>query len=305
MKKPLGRLAGAVLAGAALTLASAPAAFAQDDPTAGADTTVTTESSETTDATAPATSDSSTAGAPTSDTATAPTSEAPTSDSPSSDSPFSDSPSSTAGIETPGQTEVQTTEGRRAPAAAQPRIAADGQDGDQADDTTSSTAPADPYTDNAGHGFVGLGGEGVLVIACAAGAPGNVATVGLTVTAGPDQDGADGRYWNYDVRVTDPATAPTAPFSWTCDGVPGQGDVTFEQETPPTSDTPTTGETPTSSETPSGTSSSAAPITTSSGATATSTSTAGAAVTRPTVQVRYAPQGGVETGFGGTARFWS
>ncbi|WP_432845118.1 hypothetical protein ACQPXB_28825 [Amycolatopsis sp. CA-161197] len=292
MKKPLGRLAGAVLAGAALTLASAPAAFAQDDPTAPVETSAT---SEPTDSTAPTTSDSSTSETPTSDSST-PTSATP--------------PSTTGDTPAPADPEVQTTEGHRAPAAAKPRAAEDakdsedGQDGRNADETTESSAPTDPYTDNAGHGFVGLGGEGVLVIACASGAPGNVATVGLTVTAGPDQDGADGRYWNYDVRVVDGYTATTAPFSWTCDGQEGHGDVTFEQVTPPTSDTsepPSGSETPSSGETPSSTA----------GSPATSVSTSditkaapGPAGTHPTVQVRYAPQGGVETGFGGTARFW-
>ncbi|MEV4603097.1 hypothetical protein AB0K15_37580 [Amycolatopsis sp. NPDC049253] len=278
MKKPLGRLAGAVLAGAALTLASAPAAFAQDDPTAPVETTATSES---TDPPAPATSDSSTSETPTSDSST------PTSAS---------APSTTGAIETPADPEVQTTEGRRAPAAAKPRAEKD--TGQDADETTETTAPSDPYTDNAGHGFVGLGGEGVLVIACASGAPGNVATVGLTVTAGPDQDGADGRYWNYDVRVVDGFTGTTAPFSWTCDGQEGDGDVTFEQVAPPTSDT---SETPAASDTPTGTSANPATSTSTSD---TTKAAPGPVVTRPTVQVRYAPQGGVETGFGGTARFW-
>ncbi|MEV6899254.1 hypothetical protein [Amycolatopsis sp. NPDC051372] len=283
MKKPLGRLAGAVLAGAALTLASAPAAFAQDEPTAAVETTTTSES---TDSPAPTTSDSSTSESPTSDSST-PTSATP--------------PSTTGDIETPADPEVQTTEGRRAPAAAKPRTAEDAKDsGDDqnADETTETTAPTDPYTDNAGHGFVGLGGEGVLVIACASGAPGNVATAGLTVTAGPDQDGADGRYWNYDVRVVDGFTGTTAPFSWTCDGQEGHGDVTFEQVAPPTSDT---SETPATSDTP--TSSTTSP-TTSASTSDTTKITSGPVVTRPAVQVRYAPQGGVETGFGGTARFW-
>ncbi|MEV0068237.1 hypothetical protein [Amycolatopsis sp. NPDC050768] len=283
MKKPLGRLAGAVLAGAALTLASAPAAFAQDDPTAPVETTVTSES---TDSPAPTTSDSSTAETPTSDSST-PTSATP--------------PSTTDDIETPADPEVQTTEGRHAPAAAKPRAAEDAKDSDDgqnADETTETTAPTDPYTDNAGHGFVGLGGEGVLVIACASGAPGNVATVGLTVTAGPDQDGADGRYWNYDVRVIDGFTGTTAPFSWTCDGQEGHGDVTFEQVAPPTSDT---SETPATSDTPTGSTTSP---TTSASTSDTPKATPGPVVTRPAVQVRYAPQGGVETGFGGTARFW-
>ncbi|WIX75413.1 hypothetical protein QRX50_28280 [Amycolatopsis carbonis] len=279
MKKPLGRLAGAVLAGVALTLASAPAAFAQDDPTTPVETTATSES---TDSPAPTTSDSGTSETPTSDSST------PTSITP---------PSTTGDIETPADPEVQTTEGR-APAAAKPRTAEDAKDSEDdqnSDENTESTAPADPYTDNAGHGFVGLGGEGVLVIACASGAPGNVATAGLTVTAGPDQDGADGRYWNYDVRVVDGFNGTTTPFSWTCDGQEGHGDVTFEQVTPPTSDT---SEPPATSETPSSTGSNPS---TSASTSDTTKAAPGPVVTRPAVQVRYAPQGGVETGFGGTA----
>ncbi|MEU4669623.1 hypothetical protein AB0F91_16980 [Amycolatopsis sp. NPDC023774] len=282
MKKPLGRLAGAVLAGAALTLASAPAAFAQDDPTTPVETTATSES---TDPPAPATSDSSTSETTTGDASTPASAPAP---------------STTGAIETPAGPEVQTTEGRRAPAAAKPRAAeeSEGSETDQdAAETTDTSAPTDSYTNNAGHGFVGLGGEGVLVIACASGAPGNVATVGLTVTAGPDQDGADGRYWNYDVRVVDGFTGTTAPFSWTCDGQEGHGDVSFEQVTPPTSDTsetPTTSDTTTSASSPPG--STSTPDTTQ--------TTPAPVLTRPAVQVRYAPQGGVETGFGGTARFW-
>ncbi|MDQ7804033.1 hypothetical protein Q5425_09830 [Amycolatopsis sp. A133] len=151
----------------------------------------------------------------------------------------------------------------------------------------SAEPPKDDYRDNAGAGFVGLGGEGVLVIACASGRPGGVATQYLSVTGGPDQDEADGRYWNYSVRVVDaPAGTTTAKFSWTCDGVEGYGIVEFEQEQPPVS---------TSTATSSSSTSSTAPI-----ATATGSAPAGNAA--PKAQVKVAPKGGVETGFGGTAR---
>ncbi|WP_310968293.1 MULTISPECIES: hypothetical protein [unclassified Amycolatopsis] len=151
----------------------------------------------------------------------------------------------------------------------------------------SAEPPKDDYQDNVGHGFVGLGGEGVLVIACAAGKPSGVATQYLSVTGGPDQDEADGRLWNYSVRVVDaPAGTTTAKFSWTCAGVEGNGIVEFEQEAPPTTTTTTT-----TSSAPSST----APVTT-----ATSSAPAGNAA--PKAQVKVAPKGGVETGFGGTAR---
>ncbi|WIX86883.1 hypothetical protein [Amycolatopsis sp. DG1A-15b] len=167
--------------------------------------------------------------------------------------------------------------------------------------TTSSAPettepPKDDYQDNTGHGFIGLGGEGVLVIACAAGKPGEVATQYLSVTGGPDQDEADGRLWNYSVRVADaPAGTTTAKFSWTCAGVEGNGTVEFEQEQQPPTSTVTATSTPSSS----APSSSTAPLTTAPSTTATSTTPAGNAA--PKAQVKVAPKGGVETGFGGTA----
>ncbi|MEV6642700.1 hypothetical protein [Amycolatopsis sp. NPDC051371] len=152
--------------------------------------------------------------------------------------------------------------------------------------SASSEPPKDDYQDNTGHGFVGLGGEGVLVIACASGKIGPVETQYLTITGGPDQDEADPRLHNYSIRVVDaPAGTTTAKFSWTCDGVEGNGIVDFQQpEEPPTSTSPSTSTVP----------SSTAPVTT-----ATSSAPGNAA---PKAQVKVTPQGGIETGFGGTAR---
>ncbi|WP_410667172.1 hypothetical protein [Amycolatopsis sp. cmx-4-68] len=148
--------------------------------------------------------------------------------------------------------------------------------------TTTSEPPKDDYQDNVGAGFVGVGGEGVLVIACAAGAPGNVATQYLSVTGGPDQDESDGRYWNYSVRVENaPAGTTTAKFSWTCNGVEGNGIVEFQPGEPPVTST-------------SAPASSTAPVTT-------ATSAAAAGNSAPKAQVKVAPKGGIETGFGGTA----
>lgn len=169
-------------------------------------------------------------------------------------------------------------------------------------ETTTTTAgpPSDGYQDNTGHGFVGVGGEGVLVINCAAGAPGNVATQYLDVTGGPDQDESDGRTWNYSVRVNGlPPGTTTGKFSWTCAGVEGEGVVDFEQAPPPDTSTTTSAPTTTSGTTTSAPSSTA-PITTSNGpSTSTTTSTPGNAA--PKAQVKVTPHGGVETGFGGTA----
>jgi hypothetical protein len=166
--------------------------------------------------------------------------------------------------------------------------------------STTTTPPDDNFPDNTGHGFVGLGGEGVLVINCAAGHVGNVSTQYLSVTGGPDQDESDGRIWNYTVRVDNlPAGTTTGKFSWTCDGVEGNGTVEFQQpEVPPTS----TSSTPTSSST---VPSSTAPVTTATSTATTSTATtttAAAGNAAPKAQVKVAPKGGVETGFGGTAR---
>lgn len=299
MKKPLGRLAAAVLTGAALTLASAPAAFAQDDTSS---TTPTSES--------------------TSDTATSPATSASTSDTPTSSDSSTSSPDTASdtlpsapppGSDAPADPQVRTTEDIAAPR----QNARSGQEDGESGDSSDSAEPGDPYTDNVGHGFVGVGGEGILVIACIDGPPGNVSTLGLSVTAGPDQDGADGRLWNYDVRVNPDYTGTSAPFSWTCDGQEGHGEVTFQTGQPPTSDTPpstetaTSSETPTSGETPAGTPTSSSSSTTSAtapggtttGSTA-ATSPLASSSTRPAAQVRYSPEGGVETGFGGTALFW-
>ncbi|MEV7044694.1 hypothetical protein [Amycolatopsis sp. NPDC051061] len=158
--------------------------------------------------------------------------------------------------------------------------------------TTTAEPPADDYQDNTGAGFVGVGGEGVLVINCAAGAPGNLAAQYLSSTGGPDQDESDGRIWNYTVRVTElPAGTTTGKFSWTCNGVEGNGIVDFEQEQPPATSTSST---PTSTSAPA---SSTAPVTT-----ATSTTTTAPGNAAPKAQVKVTPKGGIETGFGGTAR---
>lgn len=161
--------------------------------------------------------------------------------------------------------------------------------------------PKDDYQDNTGKGFVGAGGEGLLVIACASGKIGPVSTQYLSVTGGPDQDESDGRYWNYTVRVVDaPAGTTTAKFSWTCDGVEGDGIVEFQQEQPPaTSTSPSTGTSEAvTTATSSAVSSSTAPITT---ATSSSAASVAAGNSAPKAQVKVAPKGGVETGFGGMA----
>ncbi|MEV4051221.1 hypothetical protein AB0J55_08525 [Amycolatopsis sp. NPDC049688] len=206
--------------------------------------------------------------APVTTTTTTTTSESATTTAPTTTTSESTTPVTTPTTTAPSTSEVTTTT-RTAPSSSE-----------------TTAPPKDDYQDNTGHGFVGLGGEGVLVIACAAGRPGAVATQYLSVTGGPDQDEADGRLWNYSVRVVDaPAGTTTAKFSWTCDGVEGNGIVDFEQERPPVTTTTTSSAVP----------SSTAPITTA------TSSTAPAGNAAPKAQVKVAPKGGVETGFGGTA----
>ncbi|KFU75453.1 hypothetical protein [Amycolatopsis lurida] len=71
----------------------------------------------------------------------------------------------------------------------------------------------------------------------------------------------DGRYWVYIVKVKKSFKGNSSTFTWTCDGKPGKADIEFE-----------------------------API-------------GGGAATpgKPEKQVKYAPKGGIETGFGATA----
>lgn len=258
MGRTLNRVAGAVSAAALATFAAAPVALAEETSTSPTETTT-----------------------PTSETSTS--SSSPTSTA--SETPTT-VPSSTSGIATSkaAQPEVKTTDKRIAPKAAPAEIKGDTQEPPKQDD----------YQDNVGQGFVGLGGEGVLVINCAAGAPGNLATQYLSVTGGPDQDGADGRIWNYTVRVADaPAGTTTAKFSWTCVGVEGNGTVEFQQpEEPPTTSTSSS---PTTTSAPA---SSTAPVTS---APATTTATTASGNAAPKAQVKVTPKGKIETGFGGTA----
>ncbi|MCR6486205.1 hypothetical protein M8542_25595 [Amycolatopsis sp. OK19-0408] len=252
MGRTLNRVAGVVSAAALVTFAAAPVALA-DDETPTSTTEPTTSTSET----------------PTS-------SSAPTSST--SATQTESSPVSTTGTPAPAKPK------RAAAAPTTPKTTTS--------PSEASEPPKDDYQDNTGAGFVGLGGEGVLVINCAAGAPGNLAAQYLSVTGGPDQDESDGRIWNYTVRVADaPAGTTTAKFSWTCAGVEGNGTVEFEQEQPPTTSTSSS---PTTTSAPA---SSTAPVTTAT----TTTSTTAPGNAAPKAQVKVTPKGTVETGFGGMA----
>ncbi|MFB9690131.1 hypothetical protein [Amycolatopsis plumensis] len=190
MKKTLGRLAGAVLAGALLTLTVSPAAFAQEAP-AG-----TTEAAPTSEA-PPST------GLPTS--TPVPTSEQPTSQQPTSEPPTSQPPTSTGtGTPTSGKPTKPTTP--------------------TTEPTTEPTDPfphGDDYVDDVAYAWEFDGGLGVLVIACAVGEPKNVVSNDFSVAAGPFQDGADGRYWGFDIQLNEGKhLTDDTTVSWSCEGKP-------------------------------------------------------------------------------------
>ncbi|WP_191255834.1 hypothetical protein [Amycolatopsis oliviviridis] len=134
MKKTLGRLAGAVLAGAVISLAVTPAAMAQEETT----TTPTPSSSET-PTTAP--SPSWTGGKV--------TSAPPEPSAPASSSSQEPTPTGTP------------TSGKPSPTSTSEK-------------PTTTPNPEEPYVDNVGAGYIGDNGVGALVIACASGEPSNV-----------------------------------------------------------------------------------------------------------------------------------
>jgi hypothetical protein len=134
LKKTLGRLAGAVLAGAVISLAVSPVAMAQTDPSA-----TPTEPP----------SSSSAVPEPPSWTGGPVTSVPPESSVPSSEpqQPPTNTSSSKPGKPTP--TSTSTSE-------------------------APTTPPEEPYVDNVGAGYIGENGVGALVIACKSGEPANV-----------------------------------------------------------------------------------------------------------------------------------
>ena len=234
MKKTLGRLAGAVLAGALISLAVTPSALAQDDPS----TVVTTSEA------APPTSD-----APASDVpAPGPSTGQSTSDTPTSSGQPSDTGTPTG--KPTGTGEPTSTGEPTKPTSSQPE----------------TTTPEEPYEDDIAYGVDLDGGQGIFVIACAAGEPTGVSSRDFDLVEGPHQDETDGRYWAWLVKRHDGASfdAGNVTALWTCGG--GKGS---EQPVPPAG-----------------------------GAGAGSAGTTGG---HGDSQVKYAPKGGVETGFGGMA----
>ncbi|WP_414936464.1 hypothetical protein [Amycolatopsis sp. cmx-11-51] len=225
LKKTLSRVAGAVLAGAVISLAVTPAAMAQDEIT----TTPAAPASET-PTTAP--SPSWTGGKATSGpewsggkvtTAPPSTTESGTPTS-TSGTPTSDKPSPTSTSEKP------------------------------------TTPPEEPFYDNVGAGYIGDTGVGALVIACQSGEPSNVSAPDFDIIR-HNQAEDDGRYWVYIVKVKKSFKGNSSTFTWTCAGKPGKADIEFESPIGGGAGTPG----------------------------------------KPEKQVKYAPKGGIETGFGATA----
>lgn len=153
--------------------------------------------------------------------------------------------------------------------------------------TTTTTAPSPtgepdpgveepPYVDDVAHG-IDLdpdNGIGLLIIACAAGQPKHLESPDFEVLEGPHQDEVDGRYWLYIVQLREGLTFESGEVVgyWECGG-----------------ETPGGGEAP-------GGGAPVDPVPGSDDAGEWQQENGGDA------QVEFAPQGGVETGFGGTAR---
>ncbi|AGM02644.1 hypothetical protein AORI_0055 [Amycolatopsis keratiniphila] len=134
LKKTLGRLAGAVLAGAVISLAVTPAALAQDETTT-------------------------TPPAPTSETPTTAPSPSWTGGKVTSASPESSAPASSSSQQPTPTSSDKPTSGKPSPTSTSEK---------------PTTPPEEPYVDNVGAGYIGDNGVGALVIACESGEPSNV-----------------------------------------------------------------------------------------------------------------------------------
>ncbi|WP_063740195.1 hypothetical protein [Amycolatopsis jejuensis] len=192
MKKTLGRLAGAVLAGALISLAVTPTANAEGETSSSTSAAATT--------TAP----------PASETATATQTAPPTSQS-TSDTKTSAPETTTA---QPGQT---STSGKPT------------ETGKPTTTTRSSetSAPQEPpYEDDTAYGVDLDGGLGVVMIACAAGEPTGLRSKDFDLVEGPHQDETDGRYWLWLVKRHEGVSfeAGGVYADWTCAGKPSTGE---------------------------------------------------------------------------------
>ncbi|MBB4687168.1 hypothetical protein [Amycolatopsis jiangsuensis] len=132
------------------------------------------------------------------------------------------------------------------------------------EETTALQEP--PYEDDTAYGVDLDGDQGLVVIACAAGEPTGLRSKDFDVVDGPQQDETDGRYWAWIVQRHEGISFQVSDVyaDWTCGGKPAEGEAV-----PPAG-----------------------------GAGAGSAGTTGG---HGDSQVKYAPKGGIETGFGGMA----
>ncbi|UMP02768.1 hypothetical protein [Amycolatopsis sp. EV170708-02-1] len=188
MKKTLGRLAGAVLAGAVISLAVTPVAAAQTE-------TTTTPPAPTSEAPTTAPSPSWSGGQvsnPPSWSGGKVTSVPPSSES--------STPTSTSGKPTSGKPSTSTSE------------------------KPTTTTPPKPEL-NVGAGYV-EGNEGALAILCGS-EPADVTAPDFTIVDS-FQDGGDAYLWIYIVEAKPGFKGTSSTFTWTCDGKPGKGDIEIE-----------------------------------------------------------------------------
>lgn len=246
MRKPLGRLAGAVLAGAVIAAVAAPTAAAET--TASPEPVVSAPSVPEPESSTP--------------------SEPPTSEPPSTTS----APTSSSATATTAATEPGTTS---APAVTTTSVTPSSPPSGPASSPSSEPeGPQEPpYVDDVAYG-VDLGnGLGIVIIACLAGEPTDLSSPDFEVVDGPFQDETDGRYWGFLVELHAGVTFADAKVSadWTCGNTSHGGGAAGGGA--PVSPVPGSGDTA-----------------------AWQASNGGKA------QVAFAPKGGVETGFGGTAQ---
>lgn len=187
MRKPLGRLAAVVAAGALITFAAAPAALADETPSPVTTTSESTEpevTTTTTTADSPASSTTESSEAPSSTTTSEPTSTTSTS--------------------------VGTTESSKPT--------------ETSESSPPSTPEEPPYQDNVAYGIDLGDGYGVMIIACASGEPTGVSSPDFDIVEGPYQEEQDGRYWDYYIELHDGLTfeSDEVRADWTC-AAPGGG----------------------------------------------------------------------------------
>jgi hypothetical protein len=188
VRRPLGRLAAVVAAGALITFAAAPAALA-DEPTSPATTTSESTESEVT------TTTTTTAESP----ATSTTKSTETTSSTTTSGPASTTSTSADTTESSKPTETSSS-------------------------STSGKPEEPPYQDDTAYGIDLGDGYGAVIIACAAGEPTGVSSPDFDILDGPYQEEQDGRYWDYAVQLHDGLTFANDDISadWTC-GTPGGG----------------------------------------------------------------------------------